>query len=100
MYKFSDNEYFVVLSDALSKMIDTKIFPINFTFFNAPFRPATIFTLRSHNYFLKEIEKEWKPDIVFTTSGPSYWRSKAPHLMGFNLAHYIYPESPILKSYH
>ena len=92
---FSSNQYFVVLSDALSKMIDIKSFPGNFSFFNAPFRPATVvFTLRSHNYFFKDIEKKWKPDIVFTTSGPSYWRPKAPHLIGYNLPHYIYPESP------
>src|SRR5690606_18410540 len=35
-----------------------------------------------------------KPDVVFTTSGPSYWRPQAPHLMGYNLPHYIYTDSP------
>ena len=92
---FSSNQYFVVLSDALSKMIDINNFPGNFSFFNAPFRPATVvFKWRSHNYFFKDIEIKWKPDVVFTTSGPSYWRPQAPHLMGYNLPHYIYPESP------
>ena len=95
---FSNNQYFVVLSDTLSKMIDIKSFPENFSFFNAPFRPATaVFKFRSHNYFFKNIEKKWKPDIVFTTSGPSYWRPKVPHLMGYNLPHYVYPESPYFK---
>ena len=92
---FSSNQYFVVLSESLSKMIDVKKFPENFSFIKAPFRPATaVFKLNSHNYFFKEIEKTWRPDIVFTTSGPSYWRPKVPHLMGYNLPHYIYPESP------
>ena len=96
---FPSNQYFIVLSDALSKTIDVKSFPENFSFFNAPFRPATVvFKLRSHNYFFKEIEKAWKPDIVFTTSGPSYWRPKVPHLMGYNLPHYIYPESPYFNT--
>lgn len=92
--KYSDNTYFIVLSDSLSKILDTKKFPENFSFFNAPFRPATqVFKLKPHNYFLKKIEKDFNPDIVFTTSGPSYWKPKVPHLMGYNLAHYIYPKS-------
>ena len=40
------------------------------------------------------IEKKVKPDIVFTTSGPAYWRPKAPHVVGYNLGHYVYPDSP------
>jgi len=34
---------------------------------------------------------------VITTSGPSYWHSIAPHLMGFNLGLYIYNDSPYFK---
>lgn len=88
------NEYFVVLSPKLSKNLDIDKFPSNFSFFIAPFRPATrFFTLKSHNKFLKQIEARWKPDVVFTTSGPSYWKPLAPHLMGYNIPHYVYPES-------
>jgi len=57
-----------------------------------------VFSLKSHNYFLKEIEKVFKPDIVFTIGGPSYWRPKTVHLMGFTLGHYIYPESPYFRN--
>jgi len=42
-------------------------------------------------------EAQVRPDCVVTTSGPSYWRSKAPHLVGFNLPLYLYPESPYLN---
>ena len=52
-----------------------------------------MFSWSSHNYFLKRIEKQWKPDVVFTTSGPSYWRPKVKHVMGYNLPHYIYSDS-------
>ena len=31
---------------------------------------------------------------MFTTSGPSFWRPKAPHLMGFNIPHCLYRDSP------
>jgi glycosyltransferase involved in cell wall biosynthesis len=34
---------------------------------------------------------------VFTTSGPAYWRPKAPHLTGYNLPHYIYRDSPFFE---
>jgi glycosyltransferase involved in cell wall biosynthesis len=96
--KFSDNDYFVALSVPLSKTLDVSEFPNNFSFFKAPFRPATrVFKFKSHNSFLKKIEKEFSPDIVFTTSGPSYWKPKKPHLMGYNLPNYIYPESPYFK---
>jgi len=96
--KFPDYDYFVVLSKPLSRALDVSGFPNNFSFFTAPFRPATyVFKFKSHNNFLKRIEKEFSPDIVFTTSGPSYWRPKKPHLMGYNLPHYIYPESPYFK---
>ena len=95
---FNNYKYFIVLSKPLSTIIDIHSFPENFSFFTAPFRPATLFfTFKSHNRFLKDIEKVFKPDVVFTTSGPSYWKPNVPHLMGYNIPHYIYPESPYLK---
>ncbi len=92
--KFPEHDYYVVLSENLAKTIKINKFPDNFQFYNAPFRPATkFFNFNSHNYFLKEIEEKFKPDIVFSTGGPSYWRPKTKHIMGFTIPHYIYPES-------
>ncbi|HLR77072.1 MAG TPA: glycosyltransferase, partial [Balneolaceae bacterium] len=42
----------------------------------------------------KNLEKSIEPDVIFTTSGPAYWRPHAPHLVGYNLGHYIYNDSP------
>ena len=93
-----EHEYFVVLGENISKSIDKDSFPENFTFYEVPFRPATkVFTWSSHNHFLKIIEKQWKPDIAFTTTGPSYWRPKVKHVMGYNLPHYIYSDSPYFQ---
>jgi glycosyltransferase involved in cell wall biosynthesis len=93
-----EHKYFVVLGVNISKSINKDSFPENFTFYEAPFRPATkVFSWSSHNYFLKRIEKQWKPDIAFTTSGPSYWRPKVKHVMGYNLPHYIYSDSPYFQ---
>jgi glycosyltransferase involved in cell wall biosynthesis len=93
--KFPENEYLVVLSSSLEKALQTSDFPTNFQFYSAPFRPATkILSPYSTNFFLKELEKKWKPDIVFSTAGPSYWRPKVKHVMGFTIPHYVYPDSP------
>ncbi len=43
---------------------------------------------------LSDIEKDFKPDFVFTLFGPSLWRPKGLHLTGFAIPHYVYPESP------
>lgn len=41
---------------------------------------------------MQNLEAEYKPDLVFTVFGPSYWRSKAPNLQGFALGLMFYPE--------
>lgn len=91
-------QFTVVLGQALSQLIDTTDFPHNFKFYKIDYRPATrVFSVKDQAAFLKKVEEETKPDVVFTTSGPAYWRPKAPHLMGYNLPHYIYPDSPFFQ---
>ncbi len=93
--QFKENEYHVVLGTSMAGTIATASFPENFTFYTINFRPATrVFSLKSTSSFLKEIEFKSKPDVVFTTSGPAYWRPIAPHVVGYNLPHYVYPDSP------
>ena len=41
---------------------------------------------------LKKVEKKNKPELVFTISGPAYWKSNKIHIMGFAKPHYIYPD--------
>ena len=96
--QYSEHEFIVVLGLNIASLIDQKTFPSNFTFFKIPYRPATrVFSFKDPASFLKKIENEYRPDIVFTTSGPAYWRPKAPHLMGYNLGHYIYSDSPYFQ---
>jgi glycosyltransferase involved in cell wall biosynthesis len=92
------HQFTVILGLGLYSLIDTTLFPKNFSFYYIPYRPATlVFTFKDQAAFLKKVEKEVKPDVVFTTSGPAYWKPKAPHLMGYNLPHYIYKDSPFFK---
>lgn len=93
--KYPDNDFIVVLGLNLAPLIEQDSFPENFKFFHIPYRPATrVFSLKDPAEYLKIIESKTSPDIVFTTSGPAYWRPNSPHLMGFNLPHYIYQDSP------
>src|SRR5438045_4045039 len=94
-----ENEYHLFLSNTVGKQVDRLSFPKNFYFYDLPFRPGA--GLKSYvkiNRLFRKLEKKIKPDAVFTTTGPSYWRPKAPHLMGYNLPHHIYPESPYLAN--
>ncbi|MGF1670622.1 MAG: mannosyltransferase, partial [Balneolaceae bacterium] len=93
--KFTENEYHIILGDMVGNLVNESEFPSNFTFYRIGYRPATrVFSLFSHDGFFKKLEKEIRPDVVFTTSGPAYWRPEAPHLTGYNLPHYIYRDSP------
>lgn len=91
---FSEHDYHVILSVNLSKLLALNSFDDNFYFYSINYRPATrIFSLKRADEFMKFIADKVQPDVVFTTSGPAYWRPVVPHLLGYNLAHYLYPES-------
>lgn len=95
---FSEHQYEVVLGEQLSRLIIDSDYPGNFNFHRIEYRPATrVFSLQSPGQYFKEIEKKTDPDVVFTTSGPAYWRPKSPHLTGYNLPHYIYRDSPFFE---
>jgi glycosyltransferase involved in cell wall biosynthesis len=96
--KYEEHQFYVILGESLINIIDIKNFPKNFTFYEINYRPATkVFSFKNHSDFFNDIENAIKPNIVFTTSGPAYWRPNAPHLVGFNLGHYIYTDSPFFK---
>lgn len=93
------HDYLVILGLSLAGRIRVEDFPPHFRFFPIDYRPATrVFSLRPRTRFFRKIEDSFHPDVVFTTSGPAYWRPQAPHLMGYNLAHYIYPDCTFLRN--
>jgi len=53
---------------------------------------SSIGRFRQPGKLLPEQEAQYKPDLVFTLFGPAYWAAKAPHLVGYAMPHYIYPE--------
>jgi len=95
---YPEHTYHVVLGDLLDQLIDRSAFPDHFYFYSIGFRPATrVFHYKSRDRFFRNLEADIKPDVVFTTSGPAYWRPIAPHLAGYNLPHYIYRDSPYFE---
>ena len=97
--RIEDCQFGVALGPGLSHLVRDEDYPQNFRFFRLDYRPAQrVLSFQRAAKDLKKIEAVFKPDAVFTTSGPSYWRPRAPHLMGFNLAHNLYPDSPYFTS--
>ena len=93
-----ENEYHVALGPGVGAVLDPAEFPGNFHFHHQDFGVMNLRKLPRVQREMSTLEAQVRPDCVVTTSGPSYWRSRAPHLVGFNLPLYIYPESPYLKA--
>lgn len=90
--KFDSNEYYIFLGDAIKSELKTTDFPSNFTFIHTG--RLKFYQMHKH---LSQIESRIIPDVVFTVFGPSYWRPKAPHLIGFANGFYLFPESEFFK---
>ena len=96
--KFPEHQFYVVLNSNLIQNIEVHAFPRNFKFFKLSCRPAAkLRSLAFSRIFFRELEEKVRPDVVFTTSGPAYWRPRVPHVVGYNLPHYVYPESPFFN---
>ncbi len=92
---FTRNNYHIVLSKEVEIQIKPDTFPANFYFYSLPhFSKIRLLNFRKRAKWLTGIEKSANPSCVLSTSGPIYWQSNTPMLMGYNLGHYIYLESP------
>ena len=96
-----EHEYCVVCSEQVALSIrDIKDYPgfIQFKIFSQPSIPKTFFRIIHINPFLDRCVREFSADAVFTIFGPSYWKPSVPHLSGYAIPHYVYPDSPFFKS--
>ncbi|QKK02926.1 MAG: glycosyltransferase family 4 protein [Pseudomonadota bacterium] len=96
--RFDQNEYHVVLGTGVGTILKRADFPENFVFHDMAFGVMGLGNLGRVQREMAALEQKIEPDCVVTTSGPAYWRSSAPHLMGYNLPLYIYPESPYVRT--
>ncbi len=96
--KYAGNTYYVCLSPDFKGYIDPAAFPANFVFHFLPKHigvPANFLKMRK---ILSGLERTFDPDFSFTLFGPSYWTPASPHLMGYAIPHYVYPESPFFNT--
>lgn len=91
--EWGSDEYFVFLSTPVADQLDLKTFPSNFKFHHFPVSPARLLTRWRIVRRFNELERDIHPDVVFTVFGPSYWRPRSPHVMGFALGWAINPDS-------
>lgn len=96
--KFTDNEYHIFLCRKLSEQIDIDKFEDNFHFYTIP-NPPSYFSKKGLKTIriLSKLEDRIAPDCVFSIFGPSYWTPKSPHILGFAIPHFIYPDSPFYQ---
>ncbi len=95
--KHPENQYFVFISKTVESQLNQSEFTKNFSFYVFDYKP--FFNLKGIKTWRKliRLEKDIRPDCVFTVFGPSVWQPNAPHLMGYAYPYYIYPESPFFK---
>lgn len=95
LVKFNEHEYHIVLSKEVKAQLQGIAFPENMHLYDLPYKISnrTVNLFLNRGYF-SHFEHEVNPDVVLCTSGPMYWKSVTPCLMGFNLPHHVYRESP------
>lgn len=89
---FQDHLFYIVIGDSIKSEIFISDYPSNFHFIDI----GKLKFYQLHKK-LSLIEHQIVPDVVFTVFGPSYWKPKAPHLVGFALCYHINPNSPFFK---
>jgi glycosyltransferase involved in cell wall biosynthesis len=87
------NEYHIFLSAAADVQLDKSLFPSNFQFYLIENSPSSLGYRYKVVKNLNDLESKINPDIVFTVFGPTFWRSKSKHIMGFALPWLINPDS-------
>ena len=90
---YKNHEYHICLSNAIDKQINRELFSNNFNFYIIEQSPAPLKTRKKTVTKLNKLEEQINPDVVFTIFGPSYWKPKAKHLMGFAMPWFINPKS-------
>lgn len=97
--RFPEHEYYVWVGPGVRQSLREVDFPANFHFRHFDFGVIDFWKTFRINRTLQRVEKEVQPDCIIATSGPSYFHSRAPQLIGYNLPLYIYPESPFVQAW-
>ena len=86
-----DHRWRFVLSPQVTASLDTVETPEWMSAIAIDASPARIVAGRPTRRRLRREEADFRPDIVFSVSGPSYHRFRRPHLMGFAIGWITHP---------
>jgi len=89
------HEYHVFLSPAISQTLKKQEYSNNMQFYDCSYPNKFNFT--GNNTKLDLLEKNISPDCVFSIFGPTYWKPKSPHVMGFANGIHVYTDLPFFK---
>lgn len=95
---FPEHEYHVWVGQGVGKALDKSTFPSNFYFYDFDFGVIGFNKIKEIQQTLRPLEEKIQADVLISSTGPTYYKSKAPQIIGFNLPLYIYPESPFVKN--
>jgi len=79
----NSHEYYIFVSLAVEKQLDQDSFSDKFHFYRIDKSPSLLKTRKEVVKQLNTLEEGIQPDVVFSVFGPSYWKPRAVHLVGF-----------------
>lgn len=79
----AEHLFYVILSPILSEQISVKEYPENFVFYIYSLPKGIFKAIAGKDSYLRKIEHQTKPDVVFTIFGPAYWNPRSKHVVGF-----------------
>lgn len=91
---FPQHEFYVWVGPGVRKSLKEEEFPSNFHFEHFNFGVITLKKTFEIKTTMQAVEERINPDIIIATSGPSYFKSRAPQIIGYNLGLYLYDELP------
>ena len=94
----TQHTFYVVLSAKLKEQIEENNFPENFIFYHYSINLNLIKALIGKDSFLSSLEKDIKPDCIFTVFGPAYWTPQSKNIIGFADGWCYNPESLAFKN--
>jgi len=92
---YPEHNFYVLLRDNIKSQLEIDRFPNNFTFYDVKERPGkSVYHIYSAIRSFDKIAEKINPDVIISTGGHGFWKPDIPTIGGFNIPHYIYPESP------
>lgn len=92
-----DIDFIVVCSKSVYELLNISTYDDSFTFIELDIQGSNLISQINGITKLKRIEKHYKPYGVITVFGPTFYRPKCLHLVGFAQGHLIDNDSPFWR---